>query len=170
MFLEVASQRMYLLSITGRRGGDPAVAPVEWLRTCTEWHKPPLPEKQPSLKEQTQHFDGIYANILVIIIEIYHSYDFLMQGITQSSTKLMRWSFFVWGWVGGGFFFTATIFFFIVQISNLNVAALSILQLYWSVLTYAPFFDVHIKPVILCYTSPRYSRERLSDLHANYSA
>lgn len=83
MFLEVASQRKkYLVSITGRRG-DPSHL-SERSRTCTEWHKLPLPEEQPSLNKQTQHFYGIYAKVLVIIIEIYHSYDFLMPGITQT--------------------------------------------------------------------------------------
>lgn len=88
MVLEVTSQRKYFQSITGRIGGEETTRHLsERSRTCTGWHKLPWPEEQPSRNKHTQHFYGIGANILVIIIEIYHSYDFLMQGINRGMNK-----------------------------------------------------------------------------------
>lgn len=84
-------------------------------RTCAGWHELPLP----FLKKQTQHFYGISDNI-------YHSYDFLMQGTTQ-----MRWGILygIGAWVVF-FFFYSNYLYNGEKLSNLNVAALSILQLY----------------------------------------
>lgn len=79
MFLDVTSQQKYLLSMTGwqEEKRDSPLSPG-WMKQSLCWMGwGTLAWKTAFSEEQTQHLYEIYANILVIMLAICHTSDFL---------------------------------------------------------------------------------------------